>query len=549
MYYSVNKNYRKSLPRLITYLSFLLMNTIKRNKRKNKDWYRLKRYPHIGLQLEPNDREWIEPFVKNKDAIATHAFYPFIHRQLKVRKFRKEICHDGTRSKLRKPATKEREIYFSNHIDSNIFSYYSEVLSEKYKNYVNEIGISDCVTAYIKIKIDPLKETCRNKCNVDFANDIFQFIKSNKYKDLVAITFDIKSFFDSLNHKYLKNRWKQVAQFGANLPPDHYNVFRNITKFSFIEEVELFNEFKNQIIVERLPKATKKIKIKKQNYLRNKRAVAYCYIDDIESIRTKGLIKANKYVDEEGRKTKSKSKLRNKGIPQGSPISATLANIYMLNFDKDANELLKSFEGLYRRYSDDMVAICPINHEDTVIEHFMTSIKSCDLEIQKSKTQVFHFVYDNDSNRHNCNEKNLNTQKNQNNTLFEYLGFQFDGFHTLIKNSSISGYYRKMKKSFARSKFYTYHNNTKTKGEVFKSRLYKKYTHIGAKRRRIYQRHPTKSNTFILSHRHDWGNFITYANLAEKTIPDNKIGGQMKRHWKIFHKLMEDTERRKKPSH
>ena len=84
------------------------MQSVIHEEKKNKDWFRLKRYPHIGLQLEPKDRAWIEPYVKDKDAIASHAFYPFIHRQLKVRKFRKEICHDGTRSKLRKPTTKER---------------------------------------------------------------------------------------------------------------------------------------------------------------------------------------------------------------------------------------------------------------------------------------------------------------------------------------------------------------------------------------------------------------------------------------------------------
>ena len=47
-----------------------------------------------------------------------------------------------------------------------------------------------------------------------------------------------------------------------------------------------------------------------------------------------------------------------------------------------------------------------------------------------------------------------------------------------------------------------------------------------------------KSDLFILSHRYDWGNFLTYAKLASETIPDNKIGGQVKRHWKIFHKLL-----------
>ncbi|MDD2477044.1 MAG: reverse transcriptase domain-containing protein, partial [Dysgonamonadaceae bacterium] len=229
-------------------------------------------------------------------------------------------------------------------------------------------------------------------------------------------------------------------------------------------------------------------------------------------------------------------------IPQGSPISATLANLYMLDFDKQADDMLKNIGGVYQRYSDDMVAIFPVEFEEEIVNHFLSSILTYKLEVQKSKTQAFHFIYDKHAERHFCFEKNLNTNRLQDNTLFEYLGFQFDGYSTLIKNSSISNYYRKMKRTFARSRFYTHHNRTTSKGQVFKTRLYKKFTHVGANRRRIYQRHPNKSDVFILSHRYDWGNFITYVKLAEKTISDNKINGQLKRHWKKFHELMDKIE-------
>jgi hypothetical protein len=411
------------------------------------------------------------------------------------------------------------------------------MLSTAYENEIRDLDISSSITAYRKIKLEPEKEKSRNKCNVDFAHDIFRFIKSNKEKDLVAITFDIKSFFDNLDHRLLKKYWKRIIKSGTDLPEDHYNVFRNITKFSYIEEDDLFENFKNQIIVERKPKSFKEIKIKKKNYLRNKRAVSYCSKDNIEEIRNLGLIKSNKRV-----KDNNGYLLREKGIPQGSPISATLANVYMLDFDKQAHDMLKNIGGVYQRYSDDMVAICPIEFEQEIIDHFMTSIVNYKLEIQKSKTQVYHFKYDKKTKRHYCFEKNINTNRLQDNTLFEYLGFQFDGYHTLIKNSSISNYYRKMKRTFARSRFYTFHNRTATKGQVFKTRLYKKFTFIGAERRRIYQRHPSKSDLFILSHKYDWGNFITYAKLAETTIIDNKIGGQLKRHWRKFHELMKKIE-------
>src|SRR5690606_19141548 len=244
------------------------------------------------------------------------------------------------------------------------------------------------------------------------AHDIFRFIKSNKEKDLVAITFDIKSFFDNLDHSLLKKYWKRIIKSGADLPEDHYNVFRNITKFSYIEEDDLFENFKNQIIVERKPKSFKEIKIKKKNYLQNKRAVAYCSKDNIEEIRNLGLIKSYKRV-----KNNKDYLLRAKGIPQGSPISSTLANVYMLDFDKQAHDMLKNIGGVYQRYSDDMVAICPIEFEQEIIDHFLTSIINYKLEIQKSKTQVYHFKYDKKTERHYCFEKNINTNRLQDNTV------------------------------------------------------------------------------------------------------------------------------------
>ena len=47
------------------------------------------------------------------------------------------------------------------------------------------------------------------------------------------------------------------------------------------------------------------------------------------------------------------------GVPQGSPISATLANIYMLSADKQLHEYVTSFGGFYMRYSDDFMIVLP----------------------------------------------------------------------------------------------------------------------------------------------------------------------------------------------
>ena len=61
--------------------------------KKEKDWFKLKRYPHIDNPLLAKDRHvWIEPYVKNPLKVAAHNFYPLIHKKSKVRKFRKVYC-------------------------------------------------------------------------------------------------------------------------------------------------------------------------------------------------------------------------------------------------------------------------------------------------------------------------------------------------------------------------------------------------------------------------------------------------------------------------
>lgn len=512
--------------------------TISRNK---KDWFRLKKYPHIGVPLGAKDRPWVETYVKDPEKIAKHAFFPFIHRKLGVRKFRRETCHDGTRSVLRKPAEKIREIYFANHLDSNIYGYYASEIAKKYETQLENLGLGNSVTAYRRIRLIPSDPFSRNKCNIDFANDVFSYIKGSKSNSLIAITFDIKSFFDNLDHAYLKRQWRKTIGSGNSLPEDHYNVFRNITKFSYIEENDIFNEFKNEILVERKPHLTKK-KVDKKAFLRRKQAVAFCKKSDIERIRLKNYIRSNKVVFDFVNNQELRT--RDFGIPQGSPISALLANVYLLDFDLDVNNFLNSIGGRYQRYSDDMVAICECKDYLTVIDLFRKKIKECKLEIQQSKTQVFRFARESPSDRFGCEEMNLNTNRWHSNTNFEYLGFQFDGYFTSLKNASVASYYRKMKKAIYRAKLHSKRSKVGTKGEIFKSRLYKKFTVLGSQRRRIYVRDSKISNKFVLSHKYDWGNYLTYARLAARIIPDNKIEGQMKKHWSIFHSLL---PKKKKP--
>lgn len=431
----------------------------------------------------------------------------------------------GTRSEERVATPKPRELYYANHLDACVYGFYAKKLNKIYDGKLRDYDLNSVVTAYRSIRLDPDNEGSVHKSSADFASEVFSYILKHKEDHLVAITFDIKGFFDNLNHKLLKKAWYQVMD-KITLPEAEYNIFKNITNFSYINENQLFNEFKDQIIVESKTGIQKLKKIKKFHHLKNQRAIAFCDLSDLERIKAKNLIVAN---------GTTKHPKRIKGIPQGSPISAVLANVYMLNFDKKINDKISNLKGIYRRYSDDMIVICQQRHANEIKKLFNTEIRERDLEIQPDKTQVFEFKRE--DKRFHCAQQYESTLYPHKN--LEYLGFEFDGFNSFLKSSSLSSFYRKMKRSVKRSQYYSKTlNASKSKGLIFKTRLYKKFSYLGAGRRRIYVKDKTDPNKWIQTERHNWGNYISYAQLAMNKLPNNKIKSQIKRHWKILNKLI-----------
>src|SRR5690606_14828177 len=75
------------------------------------------------------------------------------------------------------------------------------------------------------------------KSNIEFAFDAFQKIKA--MGNCTAIGYDISGFFDNLDHVLLKNAWYRLL--GTDLlPPDHYAVFKSLTKFSQVERKAVY---------------------------------------------------------------------------------------------------------------------------------------------------------------------------------------------------------------------------------------------------------------------------------------------------------------------
>ena len=136
------------------------------------------------------------------------------------------------------------------------------------------------------------------------------------------------------------------------------------------------------------------------------------------------------------------------GIPQGLPISAILANMYLLDFDKAIlKELVEDNGCYYRRYSDDIIIICNSSKVKLVQEIVEKQMESAEVEISKDKTEIFDFRFE---SYNKLNEKRLTSFKYDSKTNIKkhaplvYLGFEYRGYNTLIKSANISKFYRRM---------------------------------------------------------------------------------------------------------
>lgn len=144
---------------------------------KKHEWFRIRRYPHIGYPITTKNKKKVSSYIKNSSHISKHSFSPFIHKQIFSRKLRKvydsfgNVKFDGERRQL-KP--KIRDIYYASHLDANIYSYYSSLLMKEYEKLLKDKGLDKVVTAYRRIPFN----THRNKCNIDFANDVLIILET-----------------------------------------------------------------------------------------------------------------------------------------------------------------------------------------------------------------------------------------------------------------------------------------------------------------------------------------------------------------------------------
>ena len=508
------------------------------------EWLKFKKYPHIGKPLvSSKDRAWVEDYVIDPKNIVRHKFVPLLHRGLTQRKFRpsESATKNASGKRIRTDkGKKERHIYYPSHLDSIIYSYYNDILTQAYERYLSDKDYASVAVAYRKIPKDNLQDG--NKCNIEFAADAFQFVRNNKHRKLSVIVADVTSFFDNLDHRLLHKQWKKVLNV-EDLPADHYKIYKNLVDYKYVNENELFKRFHHKLIVERhKPNDAHGIELKRKSvskiyHLRHENVVAFCYADEFFKEAT-DLIRVDKPFNKQIREEQGKQNKR--GIPQGTPLSATLANIYMLDFDakiyEEASKLYKNV--YYQRYSDDLILVCDQEDEKYFYDLIRKEIEyRAHLEIQESKTHVYRYELDLNNALVGGIVKDGLVHTNK---QLEYLGFIFEGDKVKVKASAFSKFYRNMKRSFRRGIHFAKQAHIPS-NSLFERRLYKRFTHLGAKRRLKWIADSSSPTGYKRTTVYDWGNFISYLNKANSVMmiinQDDNIAKQYKKVWKKFHML------------
>lgn len=411
---------------------------------KEPAWYHKKGYAHFDLPLSA---EAAQAYVSDPKRVACRSFYPFIAFNIVRRRYKSA---DGKGFVKKKP----RPIRIASHLDGYIFAYYASEIAKKYEEHIARTPLARCVLAY----------RSGLGSNIEFAKDAFDEV--DRRGTCVAIAMDLEGFFDSIDHGVLKKQWANVLG-TANLPPDHFAVYRAMTRYAWVERDACFDAL---TITDRPPKPL-------------------CRPDTFRAIvRGSGLINVNS---------------KGFGIPQGSPMSAVLSNVYMIPFDREMAALAYAIRGYYRRYCDDILWIVDIEDEALVLQKVVQALAKVGVELKVNEDKNVISVFE------------MGTLESGSD-LLQYLGFTYDGKQRLIRSQTLSRFWRKVVYGVRAAK----HRAEKAAkaggdGRLYKRKLYRRFTHLGRK------------------------NFLTYARRSYDLMEDADMREQIKGHWGRVQKELE----------
>lgn len=398
---------------------------------KTPDWYRPRGYLHFDVPVKVEYGEALTPA-----SVAAHVWSPLIH-YIKTEK-RYKI-------KERKTVPKERPIMFASHRDACILSRYSADLVARLDSWYEAKGLNDTVIAYRSL----------GKSNYHFAKRVEDFVRS--HPSLTVMCFDVTGFFDNLDHKRLKGRLKALLECDE-LTADWFAVFKAVTRYKYVHLEELK---KHDPLAQRL-------KARKPHPLAT-----------IEQVKALGVpIEKNAVA---------------KGIPQGTPISASFSNLYMAEFDEEMEAEARKRGALYQRYSDDILIACPKTRWKVLHALVEEKLGEHALELQGSKTDVVHL--------HGASS-----------LTFQYLGYQLGHVDARLRLKSLSRQWRTAKRALKKAERTGLRAIAQGKSkQIYTRKLHIRFTGAGGR------------------------NFLAYAQRSAETLDSPAIRKQAKRLRKFVH--------------
>lgn len=398
---------------------------------KKPDWYRPRSYLHFDVPVKVEFGEALTPAI-----VTAHVWSPLIH-YIKTEK-RYKI-------KERKTVPKKRPIMFASHRDACILSKYSADLVARLDIWYAAKGLDDTVIAYRSL----------GKSNYHFAKRVEDFVRA--HPSLTVMCFDVTGFFDNLDHKRLKVRLKAILE-TQELASDWFAVFKSVTRYRYVHLEEL----------KKHGQLAAKLKARKPHPLAT-----------IEQVKALGVpIGKNPAA---------------KGIPQGTPISASFSNLYMTEFDEEMEAEARKRGALYQRYSDDILIACPKSRWKVLHALVEEKLGEHGLKLQGDKTDVVHL--------------------HGNSTLtFQYLGYQLGHVDARLRLKSLSRQWRTAKRALKKAERTGLRAiATGKSGQIYTRKLHIRFT--GAGRR----------------------NFLGYAQRSAETLESPAIKKQAKRLRKFVH--------------
>jgi RNA-directed DNA polymerase len=481
-------------------------------------WVKRRPYPHFDAAYQRSRlRQLIEARVKQRRVVATWSFLPFI------KTYRVTPKYYSTENGRRRKKLKRRPICYASHADSHVFARYASILYKRYEERLAADGLCDCVLAYRSIK----RGDGRGKSNVDHAGEVFAYIAEHVvHGPLVALAFDIEKFFDTMDHDQLKDQWLKVLDPAkgdltldydvkledkstiskngdgdhARLPKDHFNVYKAITQFDFVEEEDLkeaFAAFYDQPRVDR-------------------KGLAICTPRQFQQ-----RVRGNIIQKHSG----------GRGIPQGSPISAVASNIYLRPLDQELHREIAKLDGCYRRYSDDLMVVVPMEHLEAAREAVVSAVEKCKLKVQHEKTDELTFSRG-PGNQVQCLDDKGNPSR------LQYLGFTYDGTDVAIRQSSLNRYTLQFRRAIPRIIARAKKRNEKYNRQLdARTLIYKLFTRFGKRTRRKNGK-PRQ-------------NFVLYAERACDTLESlglcvDPIKYEIDRHMRLVQRALIGRSRRKR---